>query len=129
MINIEKHKNIMVRILKDIYMDNTLGPILGFKGGTAVLLFYELNRFSVDLDFDLLDPEKEDYVLKRVGEIAQVYGKIKDQAKKHHTIFFELSYDDGGRNLKIEISRRNFGSKFEILNYFGIFMKLSLIHI
>ena len=62
MLNIEKHKGILVRILKDMYTDNTLGPVLGFKGGTAALLFYDLSRFSVDLDFDLLDPEKEDYV-------------------------------------------------------------------
>ena len=48
MLNIQKHKDIMVRVLKDIYMDNTLGPLLGFKGGTAAMLCYELNRFSVD---------------------------------------------------------------------------------
>ena len=35
-----KHKNILVRILKDIYSHPVIGPILGFKGGhpVAVLL-------------------------------------------------------------------------------------------
>ena len=55
MLNTKEHKNILVRIVKDIYTDNTLGPLLGFKGGTAAMLLYELDRFSVDLDFDLLD--------------------------------------------------------------------------
>jgi len=56
------HKNILVRILKDIFSNSAIGPYLGFKGGTAVLLFYNLSRFSVDLDFDLLDESKESIV-------------------------------------------------------------------
>lgn len=124
MLNIERHKGILIRILKDIYTDNTLGPILGFKGGTAALLFYELNRFSVDLDFDLLDSEQEDYVFERVEKIANQYGKIKDQRKKHFTLFYELSYSEADHNIKIEINRRNFGSKYEVMNYFGISMKV-----
>jgi predicted nucleotidyltransferase component of viral defense system len=124
MLNPEKHKGILERILKDIYTDNTLGPVLGFKGGTAALLFYELSRFSVDLDFDLLDPEKEDYVFERVGIIVAKYGKIKDQRKKHFTLFFELSYSESDHNIKVEINRRNFGSKYVMMNYFGISMNV-----
>ena len=44
-LNTTTHKNILIKILKDIYTDSTIGPILGFKGGTAVYLFYNLNRF------------------------------------------------------------------------------------
>ena len=124
MLNIEKHKGVLIRILKDIYTDNTLGPVLGFKGGTAALLFYDLSRFSVDLDFDLLDPEQEDYVLERVGKIVAAYGKIKEQKKKHFTLFYELSYSEADHNIKVEINRRNFGSKYEVMNYFGISMKV-----
>lgn len=124
MLNIERHKGILIRILKDIYTDNTLGPLLGFKGGTAALLFYELNRFSIDLDFDLLDQEKEDYVFERVGKIVATYGKIKEQKKKRFTLFYELSYSEADRNIKVEINRRNFGSRYEVMNYFGISMKV-----
>ena len=52
MFNPEKHKLIMVRILKDLYSDKDLGKILGFKGGTMAYLFYDLPRESVDLDLD-----------------------------------------------------------------------------
>lgn len=124
MLSVEKHRGLFIRILKDIYTDNTLGPILGFKGGTAALLFYELSRFSVDLDFDLLNPEKEDYVFERVGKIVAAYGKIKEQRKKHFTLFYELSYSEADRNIKIEISRRNFGSKYNVMNFFGISMNV-----
>ncbi len=124
MLHIETHKGFLIRILKDIYTDTTLGPLLGFKGGTAALLFYGLSRFSVDLDFDLLDATRESYVFERVGEIISGYGKIMDQRKKRFTLFFELSYADADHNIKVEINRRNFGSRYEVMNYFGISMKV-----
>ena len=64
MLDIQKHKFIMVQVLKDIFSDNEIGTTLGFKGGTAAYFFYDLPRFSVDLDFNLLDKSKEDIVLK-----------------------------------------------------------------
>lgn len=125
-LDINKHKNILIKILKDIYTDNTIGPILGFKGGTAAYLFHNLKRFSVDLDFDLLEPEKEDYMFEKIEKIISVYGKIKTKRKKRYTLFFEMSYADKDHNIKIEINRRNFGSKYEVINYYGISMKVML---
>lgn len=125
-LDINKHKNILIKILKNIYADNTIGPVLGFKGGTAAYLFRKLDRFSVDLDFDLLKPEKEDYVFERIEKIISVYGKIKTKRKKYYTLFFELSYETKEQNIKIEINRRNFGSRYEVINYYGISMKVML---
>jgi predicted nucleotidyltransferase component of viral defense system len=122
-----KHKNILVKILKDIYTDPTISPILGFKGGTAATLFYDLDRFSVDLDFDLLDGEKEDYVFERVKAILEKYGKLKQVRKKRFNLFYILSYDDkdvNAQNVKVEINRRKFGSKFDVKSYLGISMKV-----
>lgn len=124
MLNIEKHKGILIRILKDIYTDNTLGPVLGFKGGTAALLFYGLSRFSVDLDFDLLDAGQEDHVFGRVGAMLAAYGMAKERRKKRFTLFYELSYAKADQNIKVEINRRSFGSKYAVINYFGISMKV-----
>lgn len=124
-LDITKHKNIMIKILKDIYTDNTLGPVLGLKGGTAALLFYDLNRFSVDLDFDLLDETKEDYVFKQIKKILENYGTVKEAQKKRFNLFYLLSYIEktqGEQNIKIEVNRRNFDSKYEVANYYGISM-------
>ena len=126
-LNTTTHKNILIKILKDIYTDSTIGPILGFKGGTAVYLFYNLNRFSVDLDFDLLDAEKEDYVFEQVKNILKNYGTIKEAEKKRFNLFYVLAYDDkvpGAQNIKVEINRREFGSKYEVKSYLGISMKI-----
>lgn len=121
------HKNILIKILKDIYTDSSLGPILGFKGGTAVYLFYNLNRFSVDLDFDLLDPEKEDYVFEQIKKILENYGVLKQAEKKRFNLLFVLAYDEkieGAQNIKVEINRREFGSKYEVKSYLGISMRV-----
>lgn len=123
-LQIDTHKTILVSILKDIYTDNAIGPILGFKGGTAAFLFYELGRFSVDLDFDLLNPEKEEFVFERMERILANHGTLKTQRRKHYTIFFELSYADDDHNIKVEINRRDFGSTYEVLSYFGIAMQV-----
>lgn len=61
MLNTSIHRNLLLQILKDIYSNITLGPKLGFKGGTAAYLCYGLGRFSVDLDFDLLDEKQKQW--------------------------------------------------------------------
>lgn len=120
MFNTSLHKTIMVKILKEIYSDVSLGPILGFKGGTLVYLLYNLSRFSVDLDFDLLQEGKEDYVLEKVGKTLEKFGSLREKRNKHYTLFFLLSYGSGERQLKVEISKRSLGSKYELKNYLGI---------
>jgi predicted nucleotidyltransferase component of viral defense system len=128
-LNPAKHKNILIRILKEVYSDPTIGPILGFKGGTAAYLFYDLDRFSVDLDFDLLDVSKEDLVFENMKGILQRYGKIKTSDKKRFNLIYILDYDEkelGAQNVKVEINRRNFGSKFVVKSYLGISMKVMI---
>lgn len=119
------HKNILLQILIDIYSDTTIGPYLGFKGGTAAYLFYGLERFSVDLDFDLLDKLKVDYIFEKIEKIIKKYGKVVDAQKKRFNLLFLLSYSDkikNAQNVKIEISRRSFGSKYEVRAFNGISM-------
>ncbi len=118
------HKKNLVDILKDIYADQAIAPFLGFKGGTAAYLFYGLNRFSVDLDFNLLDSQKEEIVFEQIKNIVSFYGQIKEVRKKHYTLFFLLSYQAGLQNIKIEISRRTSIARYENLLYLGIPMKV-----
>lgn len=121
-LNISLHKTILFQILKDIYSDSTLSPLVGFKGGTAALLFYKLDRFSVDLDFDLLDETKEDYVFEKIIGIIKKYGVIRESRKKRFNLFCMLSYEDKAHNIKIEINRRKFGSTYAIKTYLGVSM-------
>lgn len=115
-----KHKNILLQILKDIYSDTSLSPHVGFKGGTAALLFYGLKRNSVDLDMDLLDENKEKEVFEKIQKIAMKYGKIVDSRIKRFNLITIISYDPKAQNIKIEVNRRNFGSKYEPKILLGI---------
>jgi len=81
-LDISKHKKILLKILKDIYSNTSVAPLLGFKGGTALYLFYNLPRFSLDLDFDLLDEKKEGFVFQKILELNKRILKDKRQKKK-----------------------------------------------
>lgn len=118
--DISKHKTILFQLLKDIYSDTSISPFLGFKGGTAALMFYNLDRFSIDLDFDLLDEKKEEEVFTKVLEIAKKHGVIRESYRKRFNLFILLSYENEARNVKIEINRRNFGSNYEMKTYLGV---------
>ena len=120
MIDINKHRFFMVQILKDIYADIELANVLGFKGGTALMFFYDLPRFSVDLGFNLINQEKEEVVYKKVRKILLKHGTIYDEAKKFYGPIVVLDYGIGERKLKIEISNRIFPNHYEIKNLLGI---------
>ena len=120
MIDINKHKFFLVQILKDIYSDVELANWLGFKGGTALMFFYDLPRFSIDLDFNLLDPSKERIVFEKVKKILSKYGSVYDQAMKFYGLIIVLDYGVGERKLKVEISNRQYNNNYEIKNMLGI---------
>lgn len=122
MVNINLHRISLVNILREIYSDTLLRTNLGFKGGTAAMLFYGLPRFSVDLDFDLLDPDKKEAVFERLKEILPQFGDLIQAREKHYTLFFLLSYQKGERGLKIDISKRPLRYEYSPKNYLGISM-------
>jgi len=119
MFDINRHKFFLVQILKDIYTDVELANYLGFKGDTALMFFYDLPRFSVDLDFDLLNADKEHLVFNKVRKIILKYGTIFDEAKKYFGPLIVLDYGIGERKLKIEMSNRQFNNSYEIKNLLG----------
>lgn len=117
-----KHKNILLQILKDIYSDTSISPYLGFKGGTAAMLFYDLNRNSVDLDFDLLDESKEKEVFEKIQKIVTSYGTVTQSKIKHFNLLNVLSYSPKAQQVKVEVNTRQFGSRYELKTYLGISM-------
>jgi len=122
-----QHKKILLMILTDIYSSAPIEQYLGFKGGTAAMMCYGLDRVSVDLDFDILDETKEDIIFLTVKNILAGYGTLKEARKKYFTLFYLLSYDNklkGAQNAKIEISRRNENYRYEVEHYMGISMKV-----
>jgi len=101
-----------------------------FYGGTALRIFYRLNRFSEDLDFALLEPNKKFDLSKYfsfVEKEVQAYGLnlsitekeknkdsnimsafLKGDTKEHILIFFP------NENMKNTTSLKNIKIKFEV---------------
>ncbi len=120
MLDKKKHTTILVKILKEIYKDTELARNLGFKGGTALYLFYQLPRISVDLDFNLIEENKKQFVFEKLKKILEKFGKLEDATEKRFTLFFLLSYGKGERKIKVEVSKRPIHPKYEVKNYLGI---------
>ena len=121
--NQARHRMQMINILLKLYKDTEVARVLGFKGGTAAFLFYDLPRFSVDLDFDLLvdlDKIKREELMDRMTGIFKKDFEIREQSDKRFTLFWLLSYRKGGRQLKIEVSKRKSESKFYDKQFYGI---------
>lgn len=124
MVDINRHRFYLVQILKEIYSDLELAYSLGFKGGSALMFFYDLPRFSVDLDFNLLDADKEEVVYEKVRKIILKYGTIFDETKKLHGPIIVLDYGVRERKMKVEISTRIFDNSYEVKNLLGINIKV-----
>ncbi len=109
----------MAQILGLIFRDKELSQLLAFKGGTALMFFHGLPRFSTDLDFNLLDPSREEVVFAKIRSILQRFGTIDDEAIKHYGILLVLNYGHGERMLKVEISNRQYSNHYEVRNLAG----------
>ena len=127
MMDTNRHKFFMLQLLKEIFSDSLLSSVLAFKGGTALMFFHNLPRFSTDLDFNLLDKEKEQAVYARLRQIVLKYGTIHDEAVKFYGIIIVLDYGVGERKLKIEVSNREYGDHYEIKNYLGLPMRVMTV--
>lgn len=99
-LNKNEHRRIMLKILGDISADPFLANNLGFKGGTACYFLHGLDRFSVDLDFDSLDREREGEIKKHLLEVLSQYGSIKTKTG------IKVKYSDDYQALKIDLSNR-----------------------
>jgi len=101
-----KHKNQMYRLLTAILTDNFLANHLCFKGGTCASMRGILDRFSVDLDFDLPDKDEQGPIRERLNDCFDKLGlTIKDQSRQHLQFFLKYEAPEWQRNtLKLEIT-------------------------
>lgn len=116
MLNKEQHRTIMFNIIKDIF-NSDIGKYLAFKWGTASYFLHKLDRFSTDLDFDLLDDSK--HIDEELEKIVQKYGTIKKWNK------LTLSYGEYDVNIKIDINRTIWkNNNYEIVDFYGTDIKV-----
>ena len=117
--DINKHRYYMSQVLLAIFRDKALCNLLAFKGGTSLLMFHNLPRFSTDLDFNLLDNTQTEFVFHRLHQLLLKFGTIDDEAMKFYGPILVLNYGKGERMLKVEVSSRQYDNHYEIQNLLG----------
>lgn len=117
MLDKKKHEQILKNILRDIYTATDLEAKLIFKGGTCLYLFYGLDRFSVDLDFNLI---AKDFNYQLITNILAKYLTLSDQMNKYFTWIWLGSYEKGKAKVKVEINKRDYTDKYTNKDFYGI---------
>lgn len=114
------HKTMLAKVLLTLYKNTYLSQVLGFKGWTCAMFFYDLPRLSVDLDFDILrlyDDVLEQGIIREIEPILRQFWEITDFAVKKNTILYEIRYQNYERRLKLEISTRGASGRFLKKNF------------
>ena len=94
------HRSWLLRLLSGIADDRDLMTMLRFKGGTCAAMRDLLDRFSVDLDFDLLSPGDITAARKRLESIfAKLHLTIKDSSKTVPQYFVRYEDKESPRNI------------------------------
>jgi predicted nucleotidyltransferase component of viral defense system len=119
MLDIQQHEINMKRLLLEFFKNDKLKNELAFKGGTCLYFFYDLDRFSTDLDFNSLT-SKLSY--KEIDKIINSNSKlkVKDKMNKNNTWFWSLSYGENTLQIKIEISKRDYPDTYEFKDLLGV---------
>lgn len=117
MLDRQKHGQVLKNILRDIYTTTDLEARLIFKGGTCLYLFYGLDRFSVDLDFNLITGDFND---QAVDKLLTKYLAISDRMNKYFTWVWVGSYERNKPKVKVEISKRDYPDKHVNKDFYGI---------
>lgn len=92
------HRFQLYRLLTEILDDPFISHNVMFKGGTCASMLGYLNRFSVDLDFDLKNREKKSLLHKRLLKIfSSLDFEIKSKSKNE--LFYALKYHTNDKRL------------------------------
>lgn len=100
-----KHKAWLIRLLSEIVDDQVLRESVAFKGGTCAAMTGILDRFSVDLDFDLRpghDKKKLRIAFHRV--FVKLGLTVKDESQKALVFLVRYTSQKGERNtIKVDV--------------------------
>ncbi len=98
------HKSQLHRLLIEIVDNPVLSKSLAFKGGTCAAMLGYLDRFSVDLDFDVLVGMHEESIREGFYKIFDDLGLELNLAFEN-ALFFQVKYQNTtGKRSKLKVS-------------------------
>tara|TARA_B100000315_G_scaffold186633_1_gene176061 strand:- start:344 stop:1000 length:657 start_codon:yes stop_codon:yes gene_type:complete len=100
----EKHELFEIEVLEKLKNSMLLEPLI-FGGGTMLRLCYELNRYSVDLDFWFTKKIPLKTYFNKFSKILEQEYEVTDAQIKYYTLLFEIRSGGYPKRLKIEIRK------------------------
>lgn len=98
------HKSQLHRLLMEIVDNPLLAQSLAFKGGTCAAMLGYLDRFSVDLDFDVLPGSNVDLIREEFYKIFNNLG-LELKLAFDKSLFFQVKYqNDATKRSKLKVS-------------------------
>jgi predicted nucleotidyltransferase component of viral defense system len=101
------HKSHLHRLLMEIVDQPPMAQSLALKGGTCAAMLGYLDRFSVDLDFDVLTGADEDQLRRIFHQVFDRLGyRVTLEIEK--VLFFQLHYPSRpGQRSTLRVSAGN----------------------
>jgi predicted nucleotidyltransferase component of viral defense system len=115
-------ENTLIEVVQ-LLAKSEAGSHIAFKGGTALKLFYDLPRYSEDVDYDAFGAVSPEHLMGIINSLFLKRGwEVTDAAVKFHTIIVELRFKGPDRNfhVKIEISTREKELKTTVMPLRGV---------
>jgi predicted nucleotidyltransferase component of viral defense system len=110
--SLKKHEIFEIELLEKLNSARFLESLV-FGGGTMMRLCYELNRYSVDLDFWFIkEIDQGKYFQDLRGFLEKEYD-LTDAQVKHYTLLYEIRSGNYPKRLKIEIRKKVKGCDYE----------------
>lgn len=100
------HRSYLNRILIEIADNSFLSQHLAFKGGTCASMLGYLDRFSIDLDFDLIKKTSPNLIRKELKKIFELLN-LKIKKEFSNVLIFQVQYQEpiSNRNtIKVSIN-------------------------
>ena len=98
------HKSHLSRLLIEIVDQPVLAHALAFKGGSCAAMLGYLDRFSVDLDFDLVKDASGNTIREAFHQVF-AYLDLQVTGELDRVLFFQLRYpNDPGKRSTMKVS-------------------------
>ena len=114
------HKSTLHRLLMEIVDRPLMAQSLAFKGGSCAAMLGYLDRFSVDLDFDVLEGVDEAELRKIFHQVFEQLG-FSVTLEFDKVLFFQLRYPSSPRKrntLRVSATSGRIGSNQYKVQYF-----------
>jgi len=100
------HSEYINKIIQGLFASK-ISEYIAFKWWTLAYLCYDLDRYSTDIDLDLLNHDAEKEVIDEITALLANIWEIKNRTLWRDLHRWIFRYDDKSPNIKVELNKRD----------------------